>query len=359
MAPTPPTVLQYTGAVHDRGGIMSVLGALAAAPEFASCWGVSPGFTAVRFAHVPTLTLPAIAAESIGPRTWWQAARVAREVRAWLAADPTRVFHGHSRAGLLVALRLAAQRRVVASVHCYGRQRWFYRHAARRLGGRLYWLTPAMKRHYGLPASDWTQCIPGCVDPAPAPPRSVRLSGELRLGGLGMLVRWKGWHLVLDALERMSPRQREQVRFLHAGGPDDSLESRAYAAALQRRTAVGPLASRVVWMGEQTGADRVLADIDVLLVPSVAEPLSIAMLEALRAGVPVVASDRGGPTDVLREGVTGWFFRSGDAGDLARVLGALLDTEALRGVRIDATCIQRFTTPEVAGEWARVYQGLL
>ena len=68
-----------------------------------------------------------------------------------------RIFHGHSRAGLLVGLwlRLFGGERVVVSVHCHGRQKWFYRWAALVLGERMVWLTPAMKAHYDVGARTW------------------------------------------------------------------------------------------------------------------------------------------------------------------------------------------------------------
>ena len=69
---------------------------------------------------------PWIYGERISLGNFWCARSVALAVRRWLQAEPGRVFHGHSRAGLLVGLwlRLLGERRVVVSVHCYGRQRW-------------------------------------------------------------------------------------------------------------------------------------------------------------------------------------------------------------------------------------------
>ena len=133
---TRPVVLHYLGYDDDRGGIVSVIRALASTDRFACVLGVNPGFAQARAPALATLELPAIAGETISISTFLRARRVARAVRVWLAEDPARVFHGHSRAGLVVACWLArwGERRVVASVHCYGRQRWFYRWAARQLG---------------------------------------------------------------------------------------------------------------------------------------------------------------------------------------------------------------------------------
>ena len=102
-AEPPGAVLHYIGYDVDRGGILAVIRAVAAENEFPCVLGVNPNFQPERSRAVPLLRLPAIAGDTISAGALLRARRVAREVVKWLAADPTRVFHGHSRAGLLVA----------------------------------------------------------------------------------------------------------------------------------------------------------------------------------------------------------------------------------------------------------------
>ena len=355
-------VLHYTSANDDRGGVMSVVRALATAERFTCVLGVNPGFVQRRMPPLATLELPQIDGEVIAPRTMWRARAVARAVQAWLRADATRIFHGHSRAGLLVALWLArwGERRVVVSVHCYGRQRWFYRWAARQMAGRLYWLSPAMKRHYGLADNSWAQCISGCVpDRATMPTRTrTHSDGTLRLGGVGALVRWKQWHLVVEALASLPAAVRARVRFLHVGAPGGDADSQRYAAELHALTTARGLAGQVEWRGEQPSADALLAEIDCLLVASHNEPFSIAVLEALAAGVPVLAADSGGAGDLLMPGKTGWLFRSDDDVDLARAIATLVESDALARAQVGSDAIRDFTAPVVAARWAEIYGAL-
>jgi glycosyltransferase involved in cell wall biosynthesis len=362
-APAPPTVLHYTGYDDDRGGIMSVIGALAGAGEFECVLGVNPGFRARRFPALPPLALPRLAAEHLGFATLWRARSVAREVQAWLQADPARVFHGHSRAGLAVALRLHAlgERRALATVHCYGRQRWFYRRAARRLTDRLHWLSPAMKRHYGLPVDPrdpWSGCLPGCVPERAPPPRIESSVTTLRLAGIGTLTRWKRWPLVLAALERLPAARRGHVVFRHIGGPDGSAASQACAGELRRETAARGLSAVVEWRGEQPSSDALLAESDALVVASEGEPFSVAMLEALFAGVPVIASDSGGAQDLIAPPVNGRLFRTGDATDLARAIDDVAGTVGRGGVAIDRPALRRFTATVSAAQHEAFYRRL-
>jgi glycosyltransferase involved in cell wall biosynthesis len=358
----PFTVLHYTGAIDDRGGVMSVVHALAAAGKFECVLGVSPGFVQRRQPALPTITFPAIDAESLGWASLWRARSIAREASAWLAEEPRRIFHAHSRAALVVALWLArrGERRVVASVHCYGRHRWFYRHAARQLGRRLFWLSPAMKRYYGAAAnSSWSNCIPGCVPSLPTrAARSRPLDGVLRLGGIGATVRWKRWHLIVEALAALPDEVRERVRFEHIGGPDNLREGERYGAELRQQTSHHGLDSIIAWRGEQASAAEFLAQIDCLVVASHNEPFSIAVLEALTAGVPVLAADSGGAQDLIVEGQSGWFFRSGDPASLAVQIGRLVTTDELSRLVVSEEGLRPFTAPVIAEQWERVYAGL-
>lgn len=358
----PHTVLHYTSADDDRGGVMSVVRALASAGRFNSVLGVNAGFTQRRTPPLATLELPKMDGEVISPFTVWRARAVAREVQAWLRTDAKRIFHGHSRVGLLVALWLErwGERRVVMSVHCFGRQRWFYRWAARRLAGRLYWLSPAMKRHYAVGEASWAQCIPSCLPAGPASKEArVRESSALlRLGGIGSLVAWKGWHLVIDALAKLPASVRARTTFRHIGSPGKAVEQQRYAEALRATTISRGLADSVLWLGEQPSSAALLAEIDCLVVPSDHEPFSMATLEALAAGVPVLAADSGGPVDLLSPGKDGWFFRTGDAADLARAIMALVETDALACAQVPADAVRQFTAPVVTARWAEVYAAL-
>lgn len=348
MAPR-PIVLHYTGAADDSGGIVSVVRALAAADRFDCIFGLSPGAVQRRLPALPAVELPRMDGERIGVANAWRASAAADAVQRWLHVDPARVFHGHSRAGLLVALWLRrwGERRVVASVHCYGRQRWFYRWAARRLGDRLFWLSPAMRAYYGILGGGWEQCIPGGVPPAKVV-AAAREPGRLRLGGVGMLVDWKRWDLVVEALGRLPASLRPAVRFTHIGAGD--------AAPLEQRAARLGVRAQVAFLGPQPSPDALLAEIDALVVASVREPLSMAMLEALAAGVPVLAADSGGACDLIRDGVNGRLFRTGDPVALA---DAIRDWQA-RPPGFDPVVIRATTSraDDVAERWLRVYEQL-
>jgi len=357
----PRTVLHYLGYDDDAGGIVSVVRALAAAGRYKCVLGMNPGARQRREPALPVMEFSRLAGEEIGLANFWRARAVANEVRTWLREDERRVFHGHSRAGLLAGwwLHRMGERRAVVSVHCYGRQRWFYRWAAKRLGSRLFWLTPEMRRYYGAPGRDREQCLPGGVTPdyfalTPAPP----VPGRLRLGGAGELSHWKRWDLVPAALARLAPEARRQVTFEHIGAPAAGADSRAWAAELRRIVDASGVAEMTSWRGPEASSHRMLSEIDLLLVTSHREPYSMILQEALAAGVPVLAPASGGPVDVVNPGQNGWLFRDGDAASLADVLAQQVKTR--EWATLDRAAIRQTArrAEDAAAEWADVYAGL-
>lgn len=153
-------------------------------------------------------------------------------------------------------------------------------------------------------------------------PRQSRGDGSpLHIGYLGSLMVSKAPHVLLDAVERL-PAGAADVHVYGAPAPyhgDDS-----YGRALASRPA-GPA---VHWHGQigRSELPRVLANLDVLVFPSVWEEASgIGAREALMAGVPVIASRIGGIPELVEDGRNGLLVPPGDSDALAAALWRLID----------------------------------
>lgn len=359
------TVLHYVGFDTDSSPVVTTVRTLAAAGKFACVLGVNPDFAQRRTPPLRTQELPALAGDTLTWHTWWRARRVAREVRGWLADEPRRVFHGQSRAALAVAwwLRFAGEKRAVVSVHRYERSRGLIRWLSHRLGDRLFWLTPAMKRYYRVETEHggWAQCIPPPVTlpEHETPRRELAGARGIRLAGIGPLESAQGWHLVLDGLRALPAEVRARFRFSHLGTTDGSPAAERYAAALKAQTVALGLERLVEWHRDGREPREFLRAMDCLVVPARREPLSIAMLEALALRVPVLAANSGGARDVVVPPCNGWLFLPGEPRDLARTLAMLAASDALQTVRIEPRDLKPFSTPVVAEQWARVYARVL
>lgn len=140
---------------------------------------------------------------------------------------------------------------------------------------------------------------------------------RLRVTFLGTLTKQKGPHVLLQAFAGL-PRGRARLRLYGWTGDE------RYAAWL-RELAAGP---DIEWMGpaEREDLPGIHAETDVLVVPSIwVENCPIVIREAHAARTPVVASRTGAFPEFVEEGRSGLLFETGDAADLRRVLGRLLE----------------------------------
>jgi glycosyltransferase involved in cell wall biosynthesis len=138
---------------------------------------------------------------------------------------------------------------------------------------------------------------------------------------IGRLTHMKGqWHLI-DAVPDLAARFPGLTVVLLGDGPlRDSLAKRAAALGV-----VG----NVCFPGHRPDARRLLAAADVFVLPPRHEGMPLVALEAMEAGLPVVASRVIGSTEVVDDGVTGALVRPGDPEALAAAIGRLLADTAL------------------------------
>jgi glycogen(starch) synthase len=170
--------------------------------------------------------------------------------------------------------------------------------------------------------------------------------------GLGRLMRHKGFDVLLRAYARL---QRPACDLLLAGQGQE----RPQLEALTRQLGI---AQRVRFLGFVAGQEKVnlLRSAQFFVCPSRREPFANVILEALAAGLPVVASDVGGNPELIRHGVHGLLFPAEDDASLAHTLQQLLQqpelVARLRGAIPDF--IRDFDWPKVAACYLELYRRL-
>jgi L-malate glycosyltransferase len=136
----------------------------------------------------------------------------------------------------------------------------------------------------------------------------------------------------------------------------------AYAMSLRQMVGELKLDDRVDFLGEREDIPQILRALDVLLVPSWEEPFGRTVIEAMAMETPVVATDVGGPAEVITDGVDGLLLPPREPQRWARVIGEML-ADPERRAQI-GRCGRRTVTLSFSREAhvARVletYQGLL
>lgn len=199
----------------------------------------------------------------------------------------------------------------------------------------------------------------GVVIPTPATP-DERTEARARLGVtdeptvalVGSLYPVKGHAVLLAAMPLiLAEHPRATVFMIGRGRPETELEL---------RRAAEPYGDRVRFLGFRDDVDRLLPGIDVLAVPSLYEGLSLAVCEAMAAGVPVVASRVGGNPEIITDGDDGLLVPVGDHAALARAIGRLLadpDGRATMGHRARETATTMFSMERMIAAYAQEVGG--
>jgi glycosyltransferase involved in cell wall biosynthesis len=140
-------------------------------------------------------------------------------------------------------------------------------------------------------------------------------------------------------------------------------ESPQYEAEIAARVRQLQLAEHVFWAGFCQDVTAELRQIDLLVLPSLfGEGLPMVVLEAMAAGVPVVASRVPGLPEAIRHGRDGVLVRPGDAADLARAVADVADGRYdWRAMRTSARTRQArlFSDRSMASGVAAVYNEIL
>lgn len=196
--------------------------------------------------------------------------------------------------------------------------------------------------------------VPNGVAAHPKLPERSTPTGEWTLGTIALFRPRKGLETVLHAVSLL--RKKGFAVKLRAVGPFETVE---YRDEVLRYAAQLDIEAHVDWLGFQSDIDRQLAKMDLLVFPSlVAEGLPMVPLEAMAAGVPIVASRVDGVIDLLRDGIEGVLCQPGDADGLAsaiaRVIRGETDWQSLRQRAHRRQC-DEFSDRAMAAAMAQLY----
>jgi glycosyltransferase involved in cell wall biosynthesis len=194
--------------------------------------------------------------------------------------------------------------------------------------------------------------IPCGVPEPDTPGRTAAQDDLIRLLFLGRLGNRKGTPEVLQALA--SPRLRALSWSLVLAGDGD-------LAAMRARSELLGIAGRCKFAGwlERPQVMELLASSDVLVLPSRAEGLPVAILEAMACGLAIVTTPVGAIEDAITDHETGLLVPAGDAGAMAIALEKLILDAKLRtvlGRAAHARYGREFTVELYAARIRRLYR---
>jgi glycosyltransferase involved in cell wall biosynthesis len=177
---------------------------------------------------------------------------------------------------------------------------------------------------------------------------------------VGRINQWKGHDVLVDALALLRDRGIE-VRADVAGDAFPGQEH--YVESLQQRIRDRGLDDHIRLLGYVDDVPALLRDAAILVAPSVwPEPFGLALVDAMGRGVACIATNAGGPREIIRNGETGVLIPPGDAAALADAIEELWVSPSRRaelGAAAAADVRSRFSIEATARGVGAVYRQVL
>jgi glycosyltransferase involved in cell wall biosynthesis len=186
-------------------------------------------------------------------------------------------------------------------------------------------------------------------------PESARV-----VGVVSRLSRLKGIETFLESAAVIA-KQADDVRFVIVGEPSP-IKNREYLDELSGLARSLGIGDKVIFTGLRSDVPAVMSALDVSVMPSLNEALSNVLLESMAAGAPVVATDVGGTSEALANGVNGLLVPPSRPELMAAAIQQLLDAPPLARRLADAarrTIDDRFSLDRMVHATEALYERLL
>ena len=153
-------------------------------------------------------------------------------------------------------------------------------------------------------------------------------NNEIVIALVGRINSWKGQQLLLQSFETVIEKHKNiKLVYLGSAPPNQPI----FETELRNKIKEYNLESNVILIPFQKEIEKFWNSIDIAVVPSTEpEPFGMVVIEAMLAKKPVIASNHGGPTEIVVENETGLLFEPNNHNSLSDALEKLIQDEQLR-----------------------------
>jgi glycosyltransferase involved in cell wall biosynthesis len=282
--------------------------------------GLSPAGPLCEQLRLRGITCTALGARGAGDlRAVWRLVRLMRHARV----DTVMSFLVHANAVAAMARFVYPHARYFQSIQTtqpWPRWHWAVQRLIAPAARRVFVPSPsvaAVARRWSGVAAGRLMVIPNAVDVGPM--TQGRAARGTRIAFVGRLDRVKRVGDLIEAVALLPAAFRLDV---YGDGPE--------RPRVERLIAQLNVGDRVALHGVVADSTRALASADALVLPSSAEGFGLVLIEAMAAGVPVVATDVPGIRDVVRHDQTGLLVPVASPTAIAAAVTRLSDAPALR-----------------------------
>jgi len=182
------------------------------------------------------------------------------------------------------------------------------------------------------------------------------------VGMIGRFQKIKGHHVFIKMASEIS-KTHPNIRYIIIGSEVFGKASETvYGSRIKELIHKLSLEKKVILTGFRDDVAQILSALDVLVVPSEVETFGMVVLEAMASGTPVISCAKGGPTEIIHDGKSGFHIDDQDPIKMAEKVRSLIDNKTVREtMRINAkkTVAQRYQIDDQVAKIEALYTGLL
>ncbi|HEX5874025.1 MAG TPA: glycosyltransferase family 4 protein [Pyrinomonadaceae bacterium] len=284
---------------------------------------------------------------------------------AFVRAHDIEIVHVHAARDYhlgAMAVRLASRGRLVLTRHTLFPLRRINKQLLKN-AGRVIAVSEAVAeslRHNGVIESSKITVVHNGID-IDRFERAVALGGDVPVlvGTVGHLAPIKGQDVFVRAAALISAR-RPEVRFIVIG--EDKSPQMGHRRSLESLIAELGLKEIVTMPGWQHDMPSALSSLSLFVSAARSEPFGLAIVEAMAAGLPIVAAASEGALEILEDGITGKLVPVDDHHALAQAVNELLEdpvecSRLARNAQVAAR--ERYSLKRMASDTERVYHEVL
>ncbi len=144
---------------------------------------------------------------------------------------------------------------------------------------------------------------------------------EIVIGSVGRLMKVKNYPLLIKAVSLLYQKNKK-VKLLFVGNGPEKNHLNAIAEQMK-------LENNIIFAGQRDDVTELLSIMDIFVLPSISEGISLALLEAMAAGLPVIATSVGGNKEIIQDGINGLLVESDNEKELFKAMQLIISEKKI------------------------------
>lgn len=185
---------------------------------------------------------------------------------------------------------------------------------------------------------------------------------NLIIGSVARLDSLKNQEILIDAAALLINKYKNKLHLLFIGDETDSVAGKGYKKKLLDKVKFYAIDNHITFLGFTEEIEKYFDVMDIFVLPTDKESFGYVLIEAMAKGKPVIASNQGGPLEIIQPGKNGYLFEAKNHLDLASKILELINNLKLRqimGKESRQISLSKFDIDITMNKYIELFQDLI